>query len=518
MSTDYKMNAREVLNLFSEKSDNRKKFLVMIPMEHIDEEDSDGTICSVDDIKVIYKSVPNPQFEVDGEIYNLNEMITYLEKQGVKDAADKVQKSLINNEVQRMYFDKDNDLIQTNESYRINKTIYEGIAKDGIGKQREKEFYKYIVGKNKFRPTGNIQTVEKIPSGIYKVGHDMQGLYFDLHELKTDEILSFEDVRYNQVLNEINEFWSLRDNFNKMGFTHKRGIMLYGPPGTGKSCLLKLAMAESVKEGNIVLVGESIRDLHSGVIMIKDVEPNRKLLAVAEDVEQLSEHSLLQILDGDDQLENFLFLTTTNYIERIPPRVLRPSRIDRKIEVLNPPATGRRAYFKNKFEGRNIKDNVEEVVALTDGFSFAQLREFMVSVYCLKQDKKQVSERIRKNFEVSPIKESFSPAVLNAISKPIDPSKIKSTCPHCGFNLPSYPGRYPVKCPGCGNQIGSEKEEPENKKMTAKEVLDLFSEKTYTVMSKDGVDAKRRTLIRDYNQGKISKDEFDKKNKELKNL
>ena len=193
------------------------------------------------------------------------------------------------------------------------------------------------------------------------------------------------------------------------------------------------------------------------------------------------------------------------------------------------------------------------------------------------------------------VKEAFSPAVLNAISKPVDPSKIKSTCPHCGFNLPSYPGRYPVKCPGCGNQIGSEKVESENKKMTAKEVLDLFNEKKYpyvifldehgssvyqntksidkvsyleikswlygtkrsvliddqkysikdldtklinvykkydlknllprkynekiyTVMSKSDVEAKRRTLIRDYNQGKISKDEFDKKNKELKNL
>lgn len=39
--------------------------------------------------------------------------------------------------------------------------------------------------------------------------------------------------------------------------------------------------------------------------------------------------------------------------------------------------------------------------------------------------------------------------VLQALSH----GGVRSTCGTCGFPLPSQPGKYPTKCPGCNEQI-----------------------------------------------------------------
>lgn len=282
--------------------------------------------------------------------------------------------------------------------------------KEYLTEAKRKSIYKkYIVKDNSFQPVGDIVTEKVIPSGIYQIKRNMQGVYFEQHDMNTDEILRFEDSRYNEILSEVDKFWGLKSDYKKMGFTHKRGVLLHGKPGTGKSCLLKLAMEDSINKDNIILIAKNGSLLTSALNMIKDIEMKRKVLVVMEDIDEIiryDEHSILELFDGENQMDNVLFLATTNYIDRLPARILRPSRFDRKIEVFNPPLAGRVAYLENKLKGQKTDKEIKSLAEKTNGFSFAQLREFLVASYCLKQGEDDVIKRLKGGSE-STIAEGF---------------------------------------------------------------------------------------------------------------
>lgn len=285
------------------------------------------------------------------------------------------------------------------------REILENINEMGMTQsvaKRKQIFTQFIVRDNHFSPMGEITTQPTLDSGIYDIESTMQGIIFEVHDLKTDEILRFEDSRYNQVLEEISNFWSLKDDFNKMGFTHKRGVLLYGSPGCGKSCLLKLVMEDTVNKGDVVFIAKSSGTLVKGLTQFREVEPERKVLVIIEDIDELiryNERPILELFDGDSQTDNVLFLGTTNYIERLPARIIRAGRFDRTIEVKNPPLQGRLAYLKHKLSMNEKDEKIAELAKKTENFSFAQLRELLVSTYCLKQPLEEVLRRIRYKLE-----------------------------------------------------------------------------------------------------------------------
>src|SRR6266852_1924275 len=125
----------------------------------------------------------------------------------------------------------------------MNK-VYQ-ILKEG----RKRILTQYVkLGDNETSATRS--TVPTLEAGIYDIKDTMRGLEYHKHDINTDEILRFEDSRYNQIINEIDNFWSLEENFKEMGFTHKRGVLLFGAPGQGKSCLLKMVIESMVNRGD----------------------------------------------------------------------------------------------------------------------------------------------------------------------------------------------------------------------------------------------------------------------------
>jgi SpoVK/Ycf46/Vps4 family AAA+-type ATPase len=296
--------------------------------------------------------------------------------------------------------------------------------------KRTQEFKKYIVQGNSFKPVGNIKTINELDSGIYSLKNTMDGVEFEVHDIKTDKLLRFEDERYTAVMNEIADFWKLKEDFSKMGFNHKRGMLLYGTPGSGKTCLLKLVIEDSVKQGNVVLIAKNPNTLVTGLKQLKEIESNRKVLVILEDVDEIvryNEHAILELFDGPEQVSNVLFLCTTNYPERLPQRIMRENRLDRKIEIGNPPLEGRLAYLNIKLKEHEDDNVIQKLAEKTKGFSFAQLREFLVSTYCMKQDIDTVINRIRKGYENHNISEAELDKKLNAIlSEKPKPSSIKN--------------------------------------------------------------------------------------------
>ena len=296
------------------------------------------------------------------------------------------------------------------------RKIQENVGSDILGKPDQKRVYvQYQDNKPNYRPMGDIKLQGQLNASVYKIESSMGGPYFAEHYIDTDNLLRFDDKRYSTVVDEINKFWEQKANFDKLGFSHKRGILLEGIPGGGKSCLTKIVMENMINDGNVVFIGDSGTPytISKGLNVFRQIEPNRRAVLVVEDIDEgmnYSEREWLSFLDGDMQVPGILTLATTNYLNRMSERFLRPGRFDQIINIPTPPYEGRYAYLKEKLDSILSDMDIQKLANDTDGFSFGQLREFLVGVYCLDQNKDMVLNRLKRSKVIS--KESVSDFVL----------------------------------------------------------------------------------------------------------
>jgi SpoVK/Ycf46/Vps4 family AAA+-type ATPase len=263
------------------------------------------------------------------------------------------------------------------------------------------------------------RTRPNLEAGVYAIKSSMQGIYFEKIEQNSDGILEFDDERLNEVRSEIDNFWTLGEAFREMGITHKRGVLLYGLPGMGKSILLRQVSESAIRDDNVVFIGgRNMGEVVQGLREFKEVEPDRRCLVVMEDMDEVcnyNEHAVLELMDGGDQMNGVLIVGTTNYPERLPPRILRSGRFDSKVEIKTLPPQGRRAYFTHKLSKVESPERIEEIVALTDGFSFAQMRELIAAAYCYRRPVEATVDRIRRNFTESAGTKNLTEARLDAL-------------------------------------------------------------------------------------------------------
>lgn len=281
------------------------------------------------------------------------------------------------------------------------RTIAEAVSV--MGAERERVFTKHLRTGNVSRISRPAEALDRLEAGVYHAYRDYDGnTFFERKAIRSDDLLKFEDDRMEAVLAEIDSFWNLRESYDKLGLTHKRGVLLYGAPGGGKSCMLKQVVENAVQNDNVVVYPKTLDGLATILSEFRDVEPDRAVLVVLEDVDGLinyNEHALLELFDGDDQLDHVLFLATTNYPDKLPPRVMRSGRFDTKMEVKNPPKAGRIAYLTHKLGQQGVTaEDIDNYADLTEDFSFAQLREFIAAAFAHKQDPKAAVTRIRRNF------------------------------------------------------------------------------------------------------------------------
>jgi hypothetical protein len=252
-------------------------------------------------------------------------------------------------------------------------------------------------------------TVPHLEAGVYKVRQTMQGTFLEksVSESRSDEILEFEDYRYNSVINEVIKFRDLRQKYEDVGFLHKRGLLMYGAPGTGKTALVKKVIEKLVKSGDVVMIMRDHYEITSVIEMLNKVceieDGSRNVVVVLEEADQLSygtETSFLDLMDGHSQVNHLLFLGTTNYLERMPLRMLRPGRFDTKVEVKDIPESARKKYFERKLSKLKIsKEEIEKLVKVTEGFNFAQLREFVVLRYVYDQPLDESLAKVKVQFK-----------------------------------------------------------------------------------------------------------------------
>lgn len=258
-----------------------------------------------------------------------------------------------------------------------------------------------ILGNGTFM--GVSATRSQLPSAVYGVATDNQGnLLLVTKRVITDELVILPDTASERVLKAVQVFWDSRDKFEAMGQLFKRGIMMWGPPGGGKTATLMLLSHDIIKRDGIVVVPESPSLAQRGLELVRRIEPDRPLICVLEDIDEIierySEHELLAVLDGETQINNVCFIATTNYPERLDKRIVnRPSRFDEIIKIGMPTADARKVYLRSRLSAEQMsEEQMNEWVSQTNGFSIAHLKELVIAVFCLGRTAEETLERLRK--------------------------------------------------------------------------------------------------------------------------
>lgn len=247
-------------------------------------------------------------------------------------------------------------------------------------------------------------TVPTIDPGIYKVVATPEGIWYVPSPYSTDKLVRLPDSASDFVIDEIEKFWTLRSDFESLGLTHKRGMLMHGPPGSGKTATISFVMKQMVAEGGVVFLGSgtSPGTLAQAIADFRNIETERPCVIIFEDIdatiEQYNESDVLSILDGEHSIDGVVFIATTNYVDKLAARVKnRPSRFDIVIEIGTPGAEARKLYLKSRnLMPRWPESFIDELVSKTQGFSIAHLKELLVGVCCLKKEIDAEVDRLKK--------------------------------------------------------------------------------------------------------------------------
>lgn len=247
---------------------------------------------------------------------------------------------------------------------------------------------------------GISHSIDHIEPGCYKTGHSNSvGVYLEKMPIRTDSLIELPDSKSEAIIREITEFAQLRPAFVKRGLLYKRGVLLWGPPGSGKTSTLHLLMRLVVDRlGGVAIVVDHPALAADALRLVRRIESERQVIAIMEDIDGLiANHGVelyLSLLDGENQIDNIVFVATTNYPERLDRRLVdRPSRFDTVEYVGMPSADARRVYLTRK-EPDVSPSIIEEMVEATDGLSIAHLREMIVLTQCFGRSIESAAKRL----------------------------------------------------------------------------------------------------------------------------
>jgi predicted AAA+ superfamily ATPase len=237
-------------------------------------------------------------------------------------------------------------------------------------------------------------SVHKIPPGLYEMAWNsaLQTHVLVKQKMNVDELYELPSPEIQSILNDIETFWDRRETYKKYNFVHKRGILLWGDPGCGKSGIIQLCVKNLTEKKNGIVINikeeDDIKSFVEFIPTVRKIEPERALIVILEDIDSLagedrySTTKLLNLLDGVKQIENVVYIATTNYPEKLQERITnRPSRFDRRYKVEMPSPEIREAYIKNKLTKSDLKNiDLKKWIECTDGMSLSHLKELVVSV------------------------------------------------------------------------------------------------------------------------------------------
>lgn len=283
---------------------------------------------------------------------------------------------------------------------------------------------------------------KKLPSGVYAVNYNgMSGeTSFERKITNNDKIIDLPGTAYDQVTTEIDQFLlpETKKKFEDKGFLYKRSFLLHGVPGGGKSSIISRVIEKVEAINGIVLLPRNAVSLAMGFDALKHTNPDTLTLVVLEEFEQhlqADEGSWLLLLDGEIQMRNVIYIAATNYLDKIPHRVLRPGRFSSIVEVGLPGVEARKAYLSTKFADSEV---VRDWTKITDGLSIDEIKEVVLASECLGQSRADVIRKVhtikKATGDYAEYKSSMAEIMKDAKHGHND---YEITLPSDTFNLPS---------------------------------------------------------------------------------
>ena len=188
-------------------------------------------------------------------------------------------------------------------------------------------------------PLVSLMMVEKVPDSTYDM---IGGLDQQIKEIK--EVIEL-GLKHPEL-------------FESLGIAQPKGVLLYGPPGTGKTLLARAVAHHTacrfirVSGSELVqkYIGEGSRMVRELFVMAREHAPSIIFMDEIDSIGssridsagggdsevQRTMLELLTQLDGFEPTKNIKIIMATNRLDILDPALLRPGRIDRKIEFPPP--------------------------------------------------------------------------------------------------------------------------------------------------------------------------------------
>ncbi|MEH2271141.1 MAG: ATP-binding protein, partial [Nostoc sp.] len=223
------------------------------------------------------------------------------------------------------------------------------------------------------------------------------------------------------ILENLTNFFTSCEIYANYGVPWKRGVLFTGSPGNGKTHTVKALINQLRKPCLYVKSFKSHYGIDSISIkqVFKQARQSAPCILVLEDIDSLltdeNRSFFLNELDGFANNQGIITIATTNHPERLDPAITeRPSRFDRKYPFELPGIVERKTYLtlwndKFKPEMRLSDEAVNQIVALTESFSFAYLQElvFLSMIPWMKEKKTGMMEQIMLS-QVTILREQMS--------------------------------------------------------------------------------------------------------------
>mmetsp|Transcript_10835 Transcript_10835/g.15347 ORF Transcript_10835/g.15347 Transcript_10835/m.15347 type:complete len:437 (+) Transcript_10835:11-1321(+) len=252
----------------------------------------------------------------------------------------------------------------------------------------------------KIDPTVSLMTVEDKPDVTYE---DVGGAKDALEKLR-----------------EVVELPLLHpERFLTLGIDPPKGVLLYGPPGTGKT-LSARAVANRTDACFIRVIGSELvqKYVGEGARMVREIftmaRSKKACIIFFDEVDAIGgsrgggenggtdnevQRTMLQIvteLDGFDPRGNIKVLMATNRPDTLDPALLRPGRLDRKIEFGLPDLEGRAHILTIHSKSMNVDRGIrfELIARLCPNTTGAELRSVCTEagMFAIRARKKSISE------------------------------------------------------------------------------------------------------------------------------
>ncbi|CAD2219623.1 26S proteasome regulatory subunit T2 [Angomonas deanei] len=228
-------------------------------------------------------------------------------------------------------------------------------------------------------PMVSVMKVEKAPTDTYA---DIGGLESQIQEIK-------EAVEFPLSHPEL---------YDEIGIKPPKGVILYGVPGTGKTLLAK-AVANQTSATFLRVVGSELIQKYSGEgpklvrELFRVAEENSPAIVFIDEIDAIGtkrydtdssgtkevQRTMLELLtqlDGFDSSNDVKVIMATNRIDTLDPALIRPGRIDRKIEFPFPDEKTKKMIFEIHTSRMSLAEDVDitEFIHSKDEMSGADIK------------------------------------------------------------------------------------------------------------------------------------------------